>query len=34
MLIANSSAIVEFVIKRRLPSIGFKEIAQGGGLMA
>jgi putative tryptophan/tyrosine transport system substrate-binding protein len=34
MLIANSKAIVELVTKRRLPSIGFKEIAEGGGLMA
>jgi putative ABC transport system substrate-binding protein len=34
MLIANSKAIVELLTKRRLPSIAFKEIAQGGGLMA
>jgi putative tryptophan/tyrosine transport system substrate-binding protein len=34
MLITNRSAIVECVTKRRLPSIGFKEIAHGGGLMA
>jgi putative tryptophan/tyrosine transport system substrate-binding protein len=34
MLIANSKAIVELATKRRLPSIAFKEIAEGGGLMA
>jgi len=34
MLIANSEAIVDFLTKRRLPSIAFKEIAEGGGLMA
>jgi putative ABC transport system substrate-binding protein len=34
MLIVNSKAIVELVTKRRLPAIGFKEIAEGGGLMA
>jgi putative ABC transport system substrate-binding protein len=34
MLIANAKAIVDFLAKRRLPSIAFKEIAQGGGLMA
>ena len=34
MLIANSKAIVDLVTKRRLFSIGFKEIAEGGGLMA
>jgi putative tryptophan/tyrosine transport system substrate-binding protein len=34
MLIANSKPIVELVTKRRLPSIAFKEIAEGGGLMA
>jgi putative tryptophan/tyrosine transport system substrate-binding protein len=34
MLIANSKAIVELATKRRLPSIGFKEVAEGGGLMA
>jgi len=34
MLIASANAIVDFLTKRRLPSIAFKEIAQGGGLMA
>jgi putative ABC transport system substrate-binding protein len=34
MLIANSKAVVDFLTKRRLPSIAFKEIAQDGGLMA
>jgi ABC-type uncharacterized transport system substrate-binding protein len=34
MLIANSKTIVELATKRRLPSIAFKEIAEGGGLMA
>jgi ABC-type uncharacterized transport system substrate-binding protein len=34
MLIANSKAIVDLVTERRLPSIAFKEIANGGGLMA
>jgi ABC-type uncharacterized transport system substrate-binding protein len=34
MLIANSKAIGDLVTERRLPSIGFKEIAHGGGLMA
>jgi hypothetical protein len=34
MLIANSKSIVELMTKRRLPSIAFKEIAEGGGLMA
>jgi ABC-type uncharacterized transport system substrate-binding protein len=34
MLIANSKSIVELATKRRLPSIAFKEIAEGGGLMA
>lgn len=34
MLIANSKAIIELVTKRRIPSIGFKEMAESGGLMA
>ena len=34
MLIANAKAIVDFLTKRLLPSIAFKEIAEGGGLMA
>jgi putative ABC transport system substrate-binding protein len=34
MLIANSKAIGDLVTERRLPSIAFKEIAHGGGLMA
>jgi len=34
MLIANAKAIVDFLTKRRLPSIAFKEVAQSGGLMA
>jgi putative tryptophan/tyrosine transport system substrate-binding protein len=34
MLIANSKAVVGLVTERRLPSIAFKEIADGGGLMA
>src|SRR5262249_2262380 len=34
MLIANSKAVVSLVTERRLPSIAFKEITDGGGLMA
>jgi len=34
MLIANAKAIVDFLTKRLLPWIAFKEIAEGGGLMA
>ena len=34
MLIANSKAVVSLVTQRRLPSIAFKEITDGGGLMA
>jgi putative ABC transport system substrate-binding protein len=34
MLIANSKAVVGLVTERRLPSIAFKEITDGGGLMA
>jgi putative tryptophan/tyrosine transport system substrate-binding protein len=34
MLIANSKGIADFLIKRQLPSVAFKEIAQDGGLMA
>ena len=34
MLIANSNAIADLMTERRLPSIAFKEIASGGGLMA
>jgi len=34
MLIANAKAIVDFLTKRLLPWIAFKEIAEGGGLIA
>jgi putative tryptophan/tyrosine transport system substrate-binding protein len=34
MLIVNAAAIGELALKQRLPSIGFKEIAEGGGLMS
>jgi putative ABC transport system substrate-binding protein len=34
MLIANSKTIVDLLTRHQLPSIAFKEIAQGGGLMA
>jgi ABC-type uncharacterized transport system substrate-binding protein len=34
MLIANSKRLLNLVTKRRLPSVAFKEIAEGGGLMA
>jgi ABC-type uncharacterized transport system substrate-binding protein len=34
MLIANAGAIGQLALKQHLPSIGFKEIAEGGGLMA
>ena len=34
MLIANAEGIADLANKHRLPSIGFKEIAEAGGLMA
>jgi putative ABC transport system substrate-binding protein len=34
MLIANAPWIADFATKSRLPAIGFKELAEGGGLMA
>jgi putative ABC transport system substrate-binding protein len=34
MLIANAKGIADLAAKQRLPSIGFKEIAETGGLMA
>ncbi len=34
MLIVNAGTIGQLALKQRLPSIGFKEIAQGGGLMS
>lgn len=34
MLIANAKGIADLAAKQRLPSIGFKEIAEAGGLMA
>jgi putative tryptophan/tyrosine transport system substrate-binding protein len=34
MLIVNAGIIGQLTLKQRLPSIGFKEIAQGGGLMS
>jgi ABC-type uncharacterized transport system substrate-binding protein len=34
LLIVNAGAIGQLALKQRLPSIGFKEIAEGGGLMA
>ncbi len=34
MLIANARAIADLAVKQRLPSIGFKEFAETGGLMA
>jgi putative ABC transport system substrate-binding protein len=34
MLIVNAGTIGQLILKQRLPSIGFKEIAQGGGLMS
>ena len=34
MLIVHGGAIGQLALKQRLPSIGFKEIAEGGGLMA
>jgi hypothetical protein len=33
-LIANAGAIGQLALKQHLPSIGFKEIAEGGGLIA
>ena len=34
MLIANAGVLGPIITKLRLPSIGFTEFAQGGGLMA
>jgi putative ABC transport system substrate-binding protein len=34
MLIVNAGALGQLVLKQRLPSIGFKEIAEGGGLIS
>ena len=34
MLIANAKGIADLAAKQRLPSIGFKELAEAGGLMA
>jgi putative ABC transport system substrate-binding protein len=34
MLIVNAGTIGQLASKQRLPSIGFKEIAEGGGLMS
>jgi putative ABC transport system substrate-binding protein len=34
MLIANAGAIGNLALKQRFPSIGFKEIAEAGGLLA
>jgi ABC-type uncharacterized transport system substrate-binding protein len=34
MLIVNAGIIGQLTLKQRLPSIGFKEIAQRGGLMS
>ena len=34
MLIVNAGTIGQLASRHRLPSIGFKEIAQGGGLMS
>jgi putative ABC transport system substrate-binding protein len=34
MLIVNAGTIAQLATKQRLPSIGFKEIAEGGGLMS
>jgi putative ABC transport system substrate-binding protein len=33
-LIANGKAIGEMTFKQRIPTIGFKEVAEGGGLVA
>ena len=34
MLIVNGEALGQLALKQRLPSIGFKEIAEGGGLIS
>ena len=34
MLIANARGIADLAVKKRLPSTGFKEFAEAGGLMA
>jgi putative tryptophan/tyrosine transport system substrate-binding protein len=34
MLIVNAETIGQLALKHRLPSVGFKEIAEGGGLLA
>ena len=34
MLVANAKGIADFAAKHRLPSIGFQETAEAGGLMA